>query len=121
MLFIAPCSYKMRVCFRQDVVLIGKKTGNDKVQKHVQDCIGWLNAYFTDVGHVAYMRMPDICVAREMGKLPYWCVEFSFLIFLFFIYYFYFIYIYIYFPPHILKICMSSGHNAHFIHALNCL
>ena len=67
------------VCYRQDVVLIGKKSGNDKVQKHVEDCIGWLNAYFTDVGHVTYMHMPDICVAREMGKLPYWCVEFSFL------------------------------------------
>jgi len=57
------------------VVLIGKKSGNDKVQKHVEDCIGWLNAYFSDVGHVTYVHMPDICVAREMGKLPYWYVE----------------------------------------------
>jgi len=57
------------------VVLIGKKSGNDKVQKHVEDCIGWLNAYFTNVGRVTYVHMPDICVAREMGKLPYWCVE----------------------------------------------
>ena len=65
------------------MVLIGKKSGNDKVQKHVDDCIGWLNAYFTDVGHVTYMQMPDICVAREMGKLPYWCVEFSFLIYIY--------------------------------------
>jgi len=83
------------------VVLIGKKSGNDKVQKHVEDCIGWLNAYFTDVGHVTYRHMPVICVAREMGKLPYWCLEFSFLIYIFF--------------WQILKIYMSSGH------AFNCL
>jgi hypothetical protein len=65
------------------VVLTGKKSGNDKVQKHVEDCIGWLNAYFTDVGHATYLHMPDICVVREMGKLPYWCVEFTFLIYIY--------------------------------------
>uniref|UniRef100_A0A2Z5TU25 Methylated-DNA--protein-cysteine methyltransferase n=1 Tax=Reticulitermes speratus TaxID=60591 RepID=A0A2Z5TU25_9NEOP len=52
----------------QDVVLIGKESGNDNVQKHVEDCIGWLNAYFTDVRRVTYMHMPDICVARDMGS-----------------------------------------------------
>jgi len=97
------------------VVLIGKKSGNDKVQKHVDDCIGWLNAYFTDVGHVTYMHMPDICVARDMGKLPYWCEEFLFI--------YIYIYIYIFFfgsfskyiwPVDIMDMC-------YFIHALNCL
>lgn len=62
------------------MVLTGNKSGNDEVQKHVEDCIGWLNAYFTDVRHVPSMHMPDFCVAREMGKLPYWCVEFYCLI-----------------------------------------
>ncbi|GFG36312.1 hypothetical protein Cfor_00840 [Coptotermes formosanus] len=53
---------------RQDVVLIGKESGNDKVQKHVEDCIDWLNVYFTNVRHVGCMYMPEICVAREMGS-----------------------------------------------------
>jgi hypothetical protein len=68
----------MHVCFRQDVVLIGKESENSKVQKHLEDSIGWLNAYFSDAGHVNSRCMPDICVARDMGRLPCWFVDFSF-------------------------------------------
>jgi hypothetical protein len=53
------------------VVLIGKKSENDKVQKHVEDCIEWLNAYFGDVRRVSSVHMPDICVFTEMGRLLY--------------------------------------------------
>lgn len=64
--------YNAVFCFRQDVILIGEKSENDKVQKHVEDCIRWLNAYFSDIKNVTSVHMPDICVATEMGRLLYY-------------------------------------------------
>lgn len=58
-------------CFRQDVFLIGKKSENGKVQKHVEKCIEWLNAYFRDVRSVTSIHMPAVCVFTEMGRLCY--------------------------------------------------
>lgn len=58
-------------CFRQDVFLIGKKSENDKVQKHVEECIEWLNAYFRDVRSVTSIHMPDICCFTDIGRLLY--------------------------------------------------
>ncbi|PNF34398.1 hypothetical protein B7P43_G14356 [Cryptotermes secundus] len=52
----------------QDVFLIGKKSENDRVQKHVEECIEWLNAYFRDVRNVISIHMPDICVFTEIGS-----------------------------------------------------
>jgi hypothetical protein len=53
------------------VFLIGKKSENDKIQKHAEECIEWLNAYFKDVRSVTSVHMPDICVFTEMGRLPF--------------------------------------------------
>jgi hypothetical protein len=53
------------------VFLIGKKSENDTVQKHVEDCIEWLSTYFRDVRNVTCVRMPDIWVFTEIGRMPY--------------------------------------------------
>jgi hypothetical protein len=66
---IALCN--IILCFRQDVFLLGKKSEHDKVQKHVEECIEWLNVYFRDVRSVTSIHMPDICVFTEMGRLLY--------------------------------------------------
>lgn len=61
--------YNVIVCFRQGVFLTEKKSENNEVQKHVEACINWLNVYFSDVGSITCVHMPDICVATEMGML----------------------------------------------------
>jgi hypothetical protein len=63
--------YNVIFCFRQGVILIGNKSEITEVQKHVEDCINWLNVYFGDVGSITSVHMPDICVATEMGMLLY--------------------------------------------------
>lgn len=51
------------------MILTGKKSKSAEVQKHVEDCINWLNAYFTDAESVTSVHMPDICVANDTGML----------------------------------------------------
>ncbi|XP_021926750.1 methylated-DNA--protein-cysteine methyltransferase [Zootermopsis nevadensis] len=69
---LSQCDYICDINFNpqtgQGVFLTEKKSENNEVQKHVEACINWLNVYFSDVGSITCVHMPDICVATEMGS-----------------------------------------------------